>query len=146
MERIATLIAVIIIAPTIALAAGSVSQTWQPVTDDVTVLTFSWTADSSNGSVPATATVSDVDAFVFMVVTNPGTTAPTDDYDITLTDEDGVDIMGGNLADRDEANSEQAVLTVTRFVSGTLTLNITNNSVNSATGTVAVYLKSSRAE
>ena len=54
---------------------------------------------------------------------------------------------GGTLADRDETNSEQAVPCVdttnsvygARWVSGKLTLNLSGNSVASATGTVVVY-------
>ena len=47
---------------------------------------------------------------ILRAVTNPdGTDAPTDDYDITLTDEDGLDLAQGVLADRDTANSEQVV-------------------------------------
>jgi hypothetical protein len=41
-------------------------------------------------------------------VTNPGATAPTDNYDIVVNDADGVDVAAGVLANRDTANSEQA--------------------------------------
>jgi len=56
-----------------------------------------------------------------------------------------VDVMGGALADRDTANTEQAVPKIGAayggsFFTGALTLNISNNSVNSATGEVKVYI------
>lgn len=41
------------------------------------------------------------------VTTNPGSTAPTDNYDITLTDEDGLDVLNGKAANRDTANTER---------------------------------------
>lgn len=43
------------------------------------------------------------------VVTNPGATAPDDNYDVVFTDGDVVDVMGGELANRDTSTSEQAM-------------------------------------
>lgn len=37
---------------------------------------------------------------------NPGSTAPTDDYDVTITTSKGYDVLGGNGANRDTANTE----------------------------------------
>jgi hypothetical protein len=141
------------------MAAGTVTVTVDRYTQDVDVLTFTWTADAADGSVPATASNVNVTGpnnypnknrnyaigCAYMVVTNPGTTAPTADYDITLTDADGVDIMGDTLADRSATLSEQVAPKVgavyaCRVMAGAITLNITNNSVNSATGTVKVYI------
>jgi len=126
-------------------AAGTVTQTSTNVSKDVTQLTYTWTADASDGSVPATSSEQSYDGYVVLVVTDPGSTAPTDNYDITLTDGDGVDIMGGTLANRDTANTEQAVPKIdavygARWVSGAITLTITNNSVNSATGEVKIWI------
>lgn len=129
-----------------AFAAGTVTQAWTYPTSKVKVLTFSWTADAAAATVPATASNDNMDGYIILVVTDPGTTAPTDNYDITLTDGNSVDAMGGNLADRDTANTEQAVPKIGtvyggRYVSGILTLNISNNAVNSATGTVKIYIE-----
>jgi hypothetical protein len=70
---------------------------------------------------------------------------PTDNYDITITDAHGVDVMGGELNNRDAINSEQALPKIDAVYGGgiineTVTLNISNNSVNSATGTVTLYI------
>jgi len=96
-------------------------------------------------TLPATATTMSINAYVTRVVTNPGTT-PTDNYDITLTDVDGVDAMGGTLANRDTATSEPArpydPASGTYgdvYVAGTLTLNLSGNSNVGATGTVTIY-------
>lgn len=126
-------------------AAGTITQTKSKVSSNVTLWTFTCTADSADGSFPATASSSDIEGYVILVVTNPGATAPTDNYDITLTDEDSVDVMGGELANRDTSNSEQAIPLVgnaysPRWVQETLTLNISNNSVNSAIIVVKVYV------
>ena len=127
-----------------ALAAGTVTQTDVEVYDNVRVLTFTCTGDVGDGSFPATASEGDIDGYVFLVVTNPGATAPTDDYDITLVDADSVDIMGGELANRDTANSEQAVPLIdgvfgSRFVDGIVTLTITNNTDVGAIIVVKVF-------
>lgn len=116
----------------------------------IRLLTFSWVGDASAGTVPATSiTANQAKALAglkaVLAITNPGSTAPTDNYDITITDEDGVDIFGGSLANRDTANSEQArpaiaTLGGERLVDGSiLTFNLTNNSVASATGVCKVY-------
>jgi hypothetical protein len=49
--------------------------------------------------------------YLFKVQTVPGAGAaqPDDDYDITITDAEGLDVMGGELANRDETNAEEAV-------------------------------------
>lgn len=135
-----------LIFPAASLAAGTVTQALTRVSATVYTIVYTWTGDAADGTVPATASNWPIEGYVFLVVTNPGGTAPTDNYDITLTDADAVDVMGGELANRDQTNSEQAVPAVgsgvygARWVSGTLTLNITNQNVVSATGTVTVYI------
>lgn len=142
-------LSLLLMSPSGVWAAGTVTDAGKlKYSKNVSVLTYSWTADASAATVPATASTIPIDGYVFMVVTNPGATAPTTLYDITLTDSDGVDIMGGELADRHTSNSEQAFPLMSgstdffggRFVAGVLTLNVTNNSVNSATGTVVIYI------
>lgn len=77
------------------------------------------------------------------LTTNPGTPAPTDNYDITLTDAESVDRLQGVGANRDTATTETAIpvysgSTVHPIVSRSdvLTLAIANNAVNSAQGRV----------
>jgi len=114
------------------------------VTDDVMLITVAWTADAA-GAVTSTVLTPEIDGYVFLAVTNPGAVSPTDNYDVTLTDTDGVDVMGGTLANRDAVNSEAAVPLIAtgtydaRFVDGGLTFDLTNNSVNSAGGVLKVY-------
>jgi len=140
---------ILLLIPSLVWAAGSVTDSGKvKYSNSVSVLTFTWVGAASGGAVTATASTVPIDGYVFMVVTNPGDTAPQDNYDLTLKDSDGVDIMGGELTDRDTANSEQAFPLMDgstdffgkRFVAGTLTLGVTGNNVNSATGTVVVYI------
>lgn len=111
-----------------------------------------WTADAADGSVPNTALIepdgggSNINAFVVLAVTDPGTPAPTASYDVTLEDAAGVDIMGGALTDRSATLSEQAMPLISgspvpRLVKGPLTFKLANNSVNSAQGVCYVYFQ-----
>lgn len=134
----------VLLLPSWALAASSVTSDIGHAGDKVDVMTFDWTADT-DGSVTSTASDDAARGYVFLVITDPGSPAPTDNYDITLTDSYGVDVVGGVLADRDTANSEQVAPSVgsvygSRFVHGELTLNISNNSVNGAQGKVIIYI------
>src|SRR3989304_10438654 len=76
-------------------AAGSVTSKKDKHGNKVNTYTMSWTGDVSSGLVPQAASPV-FNGWIFMVVTNPGS-APTDNYDITLTDAAGVDIMDANL-------------------------------------------------
>lgn len=72
---------------------------------------------ASDGS--ATATVQ-LDGELLKFVTNPsGSAAPTDNYDITLVDEDSIDVAKGLLANRDTSNSEEIYPFVQVTLSGT---------------------------
>lgn len=130
--------------PALTEAAGAVTSTISRLGQGIVVCEMSWRADAADGSVPATASPV-FNGYVFLVTTNPGATAPTDNYDITLTDTDSVDIAGGELLNRDTTSSEQAVPKVgaiygSRYVESGVTLNLSGNSVNSATGTVKIYV------
>jgi len=123
-------------------AAGSVTSKKDKHGNKVNTYTMSWTGDVSSGLVPQTASPV-FNGWIFMVVTNPGS-APTDNYDITLTDAAGVDIVDGNLANRDAANTEQVAPNITggrRFVSGGITLLVTGTTAAGATGDIIIYVE-----
>ena len=148
MKRICLFIAILafLFIPIFAISSGTVTQTYTKVTPDVRCLTYSWTGDASDGKVSATPSIVSIDGYIILVITNPGGTAPTTLYDITLTDGDSIDVMGGQLADRSATLTEQVVPKIGtvyggRWVSGILTLNITNQDVHSATGTVKVFIQ-----
>ncbi len=138
----------VLMLPVQSWGVGTVTQTIG-YTHNFYTITYSWTADAADGSVPATASTWPISGYIVKVITNPGATAPTDNYDITLTNSDGIDVVHGALANRDTSTSEEIVPVpsdnVTIYggsaVAGVITLNITNNSVNSATGTVTVIFE-----
>lgn len=70
-----------------------------------------WTSD---GSGDAAGTTRKIVGTLIKAVTDP-TDSPTDNYDITITDEEGVDVLAAcqsTLANRDTTNSEQVYFLV----------------------------------
>jgi hypothetical protein len=107
---------------------------------------WDWVADSSDGTVPDTASDDTVLGYVMLGETNPGAPAPTALYDVVLTNANDVDIFGGEHADRSASVSEEAMPKVgsaygDRFINSVLTFALDNNSVNSAEGQFKVYVR-----
>lgn len=110
------------------------------------VVKIHWVADASAATVPATD-ITGIHGYIMKVVTDPGATAPTDNYGITLKDKsDGVvDCLNGAGASRDTANTEVAYPiggtgTVPAWCQpDTYTFALASNAVNSASGDVWLY-------
>lgn len=132
-----------------ALAAGSVSVARKAL-PSAELVVITWVGDASDGSVP-TKTVG-LYGYVEKVVTNPGSTAPTANYDIALGDpsDSALDALATALANRHTTTTEQVlpriagtigtVSSFPPFLSGDYTVAVTNNSVASASGTIEIYL------
>jgi len=86
--------------------AGSVTITYSSHAT-IRYVQWSWTSDAS-GDVSGTDTVV-VSGVALRWATNPGSTAPTDDYDIVVNDEDSIDIANGGLGNRDTSTSEHFI-------------------------------------
>ena len=115
-----------------------------------------WTSDDTTGAV--TATTKKISGRLLKVITDPSATAPTANYDIAITDEEGVDVLsslggtGGtapSLANRHTSNTEVVHLwaedSVTNPLPGTepyvcdkLTVAVTNAG-NSKLGQIIIY-------
>lgn len=132
-----------------ALAAGSVSVARKDF-KNAEVVVISWTADAADGSLP-TKTVG-LYGYVEKIVTNPGSTAPTDNYDIAFGDpsDSALSVLSTALDNRHTTTTQQVypriagtvgtVSSFKPFLVGDYTVAVTNNSVNSATGTIEIYL------
>jgi hypothetical protein len=134
-------------------SVGTVTVNYNQLSATEHILTLSWVGDASNGLVPAytvpTWITNELQPYyIFMVCTVPGATAPTALYDITLVDGINIDMMGGVLANRSNSATECVVPVIDiahsvgagRPIYGGMTLNLTGNSVNSATGTIIIFL------
>ena len=122
--------------------AGSSVLFTESRTGSVKKIKAVWVSDDTLGTASGT-TEFVYDGKVELLTTVPAAAgaAPTDNYDVTLTDADGVDVLGGGGADRDTANTEQKVSANLGVVAASkLTLNIANAG-NSRGGTVYVYIR-----
>ena len=117
--------------------AGTVSATAYEASG-VGVISIAATGDASDGTFPDTALPA-FGGYLLALITNPGATAPTNNYDLTLIDADGLDRLQGVGANRSSTISQEVAIVRSGtaihppVIAGeTLTLNIDNNSVASA--------------
>lgn len=115
-----------------------------------------FTTDDTTGSVAVTTRK--IVGELIKIVTDPGSVAPTDNWDVVLTDEEGVDLSVhmddvaiAALIARDTANSEETYLPL-EDTAGTgrvaawpvvcdkLTVTV-NNAGNSKTGQIIIYYR-----
>lgn len=140
-RRLALALAVLLLASPAWPAAGTatLSETTFP-----TVKKIVWTWTSGTGAEGGTVTKVTVAAFdgkIIGLTTDPGSTAPTDNYDIEILDSGSHDVLLGAGANRDTANTEYVAETSLGAVAGsTLTLSITNAG-DAKQGVVILYLR-----
>lgn len=84
--------------------AMSVTITEQEQRQGIQRVKFAWVS-AADGTASGT-TASKFNGLVYECVTDPSATAPTDNYDITITDDDGIDVLHGLGANRDTATTE----------------------------------------
>lgn len=138
------LVLLLVISATLTFAASSLTQTQSRLSENVDMLEMAWTA-SADGSFTSSPSVS-FNGYIFQVTTIPGYASPTANYDITLTDSDGVDVMGAELSNRSASANEQVKPKMgndygDRFVAGGVSLNISNNASANATGKLKIYYR-----
>ena len=110
------------------MAGSSTTVTTRKI-GDCTKIKAVWLSDDATGAVSGVI-ASDVVGKPMLLTTVPGTAglAPDDNYDITITDENGIDILAGLGANRDIATTEHVIDTAGMLftVATSLTLNVTN--------------------
>lgn len=133
--------------------AGTVVLTTDRIGGWSRAVTITCTGDAADGSFPATNLATllasspvPLSGRLVTLQTNPGSTAPTANYDITLVDGDGIDRLQGLGANRHTSNSEAVAIVYTGTSISppvapgeTLTLTLSGNSVNSAVTVVTLY-------
>jgi hypothetical protein len=126
------------------------SQDYRENGTDVVKHTFDWvSAADGSATLPSGLAVS---GQIQRIVIDPsGSAAPSTLYDLTLTDEDGVDVLAGQGANLSETTTTSfcpgtplkdgtTTSTYPTVVDGILTLNITNAGDTKA-GKVVVYVR-----
>lgn len=117
---------------------------------DIVKHTFEWVSDGSgNAAIPSTLPVSGrIQRVVFVP---SATAAPTANYDVTLLDSDGVDVLSGQGANLSETTASSicpgialkdgtTTSVVPGVVDSVLTLNV-SNAGDSKAGKVIVYVR-----
>ena len=109
-------------------------------------LDLTCTCDSTDGSFAAAEISSKFQGTLMDLKTNPGATAPTDNYDIVINDADGYDILEGVGANRHTTTTQKVPIVYSGTAvhpvlhdSDTISVVITNNSVNSAVVVISLY-------
>jgi hypothetical protein len=142
MKRVLTAILFVMFLSTGAWAAGS----WGTFVDsgggnnEIRTVTLGWTGDASGGTVPDKTFDLGREKVWYLIraITDPGTTAPTDDYDITVKDAYGNDYANSQLLNRDESTTEKVAFGKYEPIYGTITVSVSDTTVNSATGTIVL--------
>lgn len=91
----------------------------------VQAIKATWTS-AADGTASGTTTAVDWDGQVVMLCTVAGSDCPSDNYDVAVTDGDGVDILCGKGADRDLTNTEYVVADMGAVSCSPLTFSVTN--------------------
>lgn len=105
---------------------------------------WSWTsaADGTVGAAAVSSTTTNAySGEVLRLVTNPGATAPTDNWDVVVNDEDGNDVLMGAGADRDTANTEQVLASSLGVVANDKLTMLVTNAGGGKTGAVYLYIR-----
>jgi len=107
---------------------------------------FVWTSSADTGAVSGIDSDQEINGYVVLATTIPGTgdAAPDDQYDLTILDGDGLDILGGEGANRSATNKEQVAPKIggaygPRYVKGTVQITVASAG-NSNSGTVVLYV------
>ena len=120
------------------MAASSVTETHRGL-GNLKKVEFAVTFSSVDGSFTDYTILSKFEGFLLSIETNPGGTAPTNLYDITIEDAEGLDVLMSAGLNRATATTEIASIPLGTYHHPTvdseqvLTMKIANQSVNSAT-------------
>lgn len=120
--------------------AGTVTVTEESL-GNVHKIKWAWT--SAVGGAADLVTAGNYAGDVVSLVTDPGAAAPTDNYDVTITDAEGYDVLQGAGANRDTANTEQAAPAAASVAFGKLTLNV-SNAGDAKEGVAVLYIRGTR--
>ena len=124
--------------------AGTVTIS-EEIHSSVKKIVFTWTS-TAGGAADGTTTGAYTGKVLALVTDPDGPAAPTDNYDITLPDAEGDDVLQALGIDRDTATTEKVAIVLSGTslhpvvaASDVLTLTIAGNSVNSAVTVVKIY-------
>lgn len=122
--------------------AGTVTVNSEVILKTVQKVKYTWISDTA-GNADGVSTENHYTGEVVRLITNPGTAAPTDNYDIVVNDDDGYDVLIGGGANRDTSNTEQVVPSSSvlgAMTNSKLTLGV-SNAGDTKSGVVILYIR-----
>lgn len=145
------IIAILIFIPCIVHAAGTLTgcssaTDWADIGNGNWACTVTWVDDTNGTTGTIIVPPKLYGTWAGAGITDPGSTAPTDNYDIIVSSTvsnhwSALDIFDGNLLNRDTSTTEKATWSYAPFpVYGPLTFTLSGNAVNNATGTLTLIL------
>jgi len=96
------------------MAGSSVTFTYDRGPGPIKRVIADWVSDDSAGTASGT-TANKIIGRIVKAITDPGATAPTADYDITITDDEGVNVLTAcddDLADRHTSTTQEVYFLV----------------------------------
>ena len=128
------------------MAGSSITLTEHRLRGRIRYLHYSLVGDDASGAFPTIVLPDGINGYLLMIQTDPGATAPTDNWDVTLIDGEGFDRLQTVGTNRDTANSEEAPIVFSATAlhppvayGETLTLTTAGNSVNDAIVEIFLY-------
>jgi hypothetical protein len=118
--------------------AGAISVTATDLGGGVTKYLVDWTSDASGDVTGQTLDMKRGWLFQARFIPDAGGTQPSDDYDVTLLDADGVDVLQGGGTDRDNATPE--VTHKPFFLEGGTYVPVVDNAGNAKGGKLALLV------
>lgn len=125
---------------------GGAASDWVDIGNGQWAVTVSWTDDTAGTTGTIYVPAALYGLWAGCIITDPGSTAPTDNYDIVVSSSitsrwAALDIFDGNALNRDSAMTEKSTWSMAPMpLYGTLTFTLSGNAVNGATGTVTIIL------
>lgn len=120
--------------------AGSITATAADIGGSITKYTIVWTSDASGNVSANTVAVRRGRLLQAKFAPGAGGSQPTDLYDVTVADGDGVDVLAGAGANLSNANASIVAPTAPLLLdAGNLTPTVVNAG-NAKSGTIALYV------
>jgi len=120
--------------------AGSVTFT-ERVYGSVKLCKMAWTSDAS-GNVSGNSSAEVYDGRVIYAATVPdASAAPTDQYDVVVNDDNGLDVCDGALANRSASNTEYVNEADLGAVAKSKLTPVVSNAGNAKQGTIYLWIR-----
>lgn len=125
--------------------AGTIAVTTSKAAQAIDKYSIAWVSDASGNVSGNTFPIEACEIVQVGYVPDSGGTQPTDLYDVTMTDANGVDVLGGTGSNLSNANKSVAVPAVSTYFRRTLEAGnltpVVANAGNAKGGTIVLLVR-----